>query len=43
MGRSDIVTVAPLMVLTVAIGVYPAPLSNLMRATLENLVTLMAR
>ncbi|MCK4461884.1 MAG: NADH-quinone oxidoreductase subunit M, partial [candidate division Zixibacteria bacterium] len=39
----EIVTVAPLMVLTVAIGVYPAPLSNLMRATLENLVTLMAR
>lgn len=39
----EIVTVAPLAILTIAIGVYPAPLSNLMRATLENLINLMAR
>lgn len=39
----EILTVAPLAVLTIALGVYPSPLSNLMRATLENLVNLMAR
>jgi len=39
----EIVSVAPLAVLTIAIGVYPKPLATLMRATLENLVTLMAR
>jgi NADH:ubiquinone oxidoreductase subunit 4 (subunit M) len=31
------------MVLTLFIGIYPAPLSKLMSATLEHLVTLMAR
>lgn len=39
----EIISVAPLAVLTIAIGVYPKPLSMLMSATLENLVTLMAR
>jgi len=39
----EIISVAPLAVLTIAIGVYPKPLSMLMKATLENLVTLMAR
>ncbi len=39
----EIVSVAPLAVLTLAIGVYPKPLSMLMTATLENLVSLMAR
>ena len=39
----EILTVAPLAVLTILIGVYPAPLTNIMKATLENLVNLMAR
>ncbi|HUV30741.1 MAG TPA: NADH-quinone oxidoreductase subunit M [Acidobacteriota bacterium] len=39
----EIITVAPLMVLTLAIGIYPKPLSALMSATLENLINLMAR
>nr|MBN2278625.1 NADH-quinone oxidoreductase subunit M [candidate division Zixibacteria bacterium] len=39
----EILMVAPLAVLTVAIGIFPGPLSNLMKATLENLVNLMAR
>ncbi len=39
----EILTVAPLAILTIIIGVYPGPLSNIMKATLENLVTLMAR
>jgi NADH-quinone oxidoreductase subunit M len=39
----ELVTVVPLMLLTLFVGIYPAPLSNLMKATLENLVTLMAR
>ncbi|MEE9443883.1 MAG: NADH-quinone oxidoreductase subunit M [candidate division Zixibacteria bacterium] len=39
----EILCVAPLAVLTLAIGIYPKPLSDLMRATLENIVTLMAR
>ena len=39
----EIVTVAPLAVLTIAIGVYPKPLAMLMNATLENLVSLRAR
>ncbi|UCC44318.1 MAG: NADH-quinone oxidoreductase subunit M [Candidatus Zixiibacteriota bacterium] len=39
----EIVSVAPLMVLTLWIGVYPKWLSSMMSATLENLVTLMAR
>jgi len=39
----EIITVTPLMLLTLYIGVYPKPLADLMNATLENLVTLMAR
>lgn len=39
----EIVTVAPLMVLTLWIGIYPKPLNELMSATLESLVNLMAR
>jgi len=42
-GLRELVTVVPLMILTVWIGVYPKPLTNLMSATLENLITLMAR
>ncbi|RKX27743.1 MAG: NADH-quinone oxidoreductase subunit M [Candidatus Zixiibacteriota bacterium] len=39
----ELVTVVPLMVLTLLIGMYPKPLTSLMSATLENLITLMAR
>jgi NADH-quinone oxidoreductase subunit M len=39
----EIIAVAPLAALTIIIGVYPSPLSNMMKATLENLVNLMAR
>ncbi|UCD62985.1 MAG: NADH-quinone oxidoreductase subunit M [Candidatus Zixiibacteriota bacterium] len=39
----EIIAVAPLAVLTIAIGVYPKPLADLMQATLEHLVNLMAR
>jgi len=39
----EILMVAPLAILTIVIGVYPSPLSNMMKATLENLVNLMAR
>lgn len=39
----EILSVAPLAALTIFIGVYPKPLSDLMRATLENVVALMAR
>ncbi len=39
----ETIAVAPLMVLTVLIGVYPKPLSMLMSATIENLINLMAR
>jgi len=39
----EIIAVAPLGVLTIFIGVYPKPLSELMQATLENIVMLMAR
>jgi NADH-quinone oxidoreductase subunit M len=39
----EIISVAPLAVLTIFIGVYPKPLSQLMQATLENIVALMAR
>ncbi|UCD16338.1 MAG: NADH-quinone oxidoreductase subunit M [Candidatus Zixiibacteriota bacterium] len=43
MNAREILMVAPLAALTVAIGVYPSPLSNVMKATLENLVNLVAR
>ncbi len=39
----EVITVAPLAVLTIAIGFFPAPLSNMMKATIENLVQLIAR
>jgi len=39
----EIFTVTPLIILTLAIGVYPKPLANLMAATLQNLVTLVGR
>jgi len=39
----EILAVAPLAVLTIFIGVYPKPLSELMQATLQNIITLMAR
>ncbi len=39
----EIISVAPLAILTLAIGIYPKPLSDLMSATLQHLVNLMAR
>ncbi|MEE8577517.1 MAG: NADH-quinone oxidoreductase subunit M, partial [candidate division Zixibacteria bacterium] len=39
----ELLTVVPLMILTLWIGIYPKPLNELMAATLENIVTLMAR
>ncbi len=39
----EVLAVTPLLALTIFIGVYPKPLSDLMRATLENIVMLMAR
>jgi NADH-quinone oxidoreductase subunit M len=43
MNVREIIMVAPLAILTIVIGVYPAPLTNIMKATLQNLVNLMAR
>ncbi|MCK4606930.1 MAG: NADH-quinone oxidoreductase subunit M [candidate division Zixibacteria bacterium] len=42
-GLRETITVAPLALLTLFIGVYPKPLMQLMAATLEHLVRLMAR
>ena len=39
----EIISVTPLAILTLAVGIYPKPLSDLMKATLEHLVNLMAR
>ncbi len=39
----EVLAVAPLGLLTLFIGIYPKPLNELMRATLENIVMLMAR
>jgi NADH-quinone oxidoreductase subunit M len=39
----EILTVAPLVVLTLWIGMYPKPFNVLMQATLQNLITYMAR
>jgi NADH-quinone oxidoreductase subunit M len=39
----ELITVAPLALLTLLIGIYPRPLEQLMEATLQNLVNLMAR
>lgn len=41
-GR-ELLTVIPLAVLTLAVGIYPKPLTDLMSATLNNLVELMMR
>ena len=35
--------VTPLVLLTLWVGIYPKPLNDLMAATLQNLVSLMAR
>jgi NADH-quinone oxidoreductase subunit M len=39
----EIITVTPLALLTLYVGIYPKHLADLMQATLDNLVTLMAR
>jgi NADH-quinone oxidoreductase subunit M len=39
----EIITVAPLVVLSLWIGIYPKTLNDLMAATLQNLVNIMAR
>jgi len=39
----ELIAVAPLAVLTLAVGIYPKPLEMLMSATLQNLVNLMVR
>ncbi len=39
----ELVTVVPLIILTLVIGIYPKPLANLMNGTLEHLVGLMSR
>lgn len=39
----EIITVVPLMILTLFVGIYPRPLNDLMAATLNNLITLMTR
>lgn len=39
----ELISVAPLAILTVVIGVYPKPLTDLMQATLDNLVQMMMR
>lgn len=41
-GR-ELLTVIPLAILTLAVGIYPKPLTDLMQATLDNLVILMSR
>ena len=41
-GR-ELVTVIPLIILTLFIGIYPKPLAVLMNGTLENLIHLMSR
>jgi len=39
----ELIMVVPLAVLTIAVGIYPKPLTEMMTATLEHLVTLMAK
>ncbi len=41
-GR-ELLMVVPLAILTLAVGIYPKPLTDLMSATLENLVQIMSR
>ena len=40
-GR-EIFTVTPLAILMIGIGVYPAPLVNMIKATMENIVRLVS-
>ena len=42
-NKRELLTVVPLAILTLAVGIYPKPLSDLMAATLDNLVQLMSR
>ncbi len=39
----EIISVTPLAILTLAVGVYPKPLTDLMNATIQHLITLMSR
>jgi NADH-quinone oxidoreductase subunit M len=39
----ELLTVVPLMLLTLYIGLYPKPLHSLMSATIDNLIVWMAR
>ncbi len=39
----EILAVAPLLILTIALGVYPAPLVNMISATLQNIVVMVSR
>jgi NADH-quinone oxidoreductase subunit M len=43
MNTRELITVVPLMALSLWIGVYPKPLNELMNATLTNLISLMQR
>ncbi len=42
-NKRELMTVVPLAILTLAIGIYPKPLTDLMSATLQNLVHIMSR
>ncbi len=39
----EILAVAPLLILTIALGVYPAPLVDMISATLQNIVVMVSR
>jgi NADH-quinone oxidoreductase subunit M len=41
-GR-ELLAVAPLLILTIALGVYPAPLVDMISATLQNIVVMVSR
>jgi NADH-quinone oxidoreductase subunit M len=43
MNVREVLMVAPLAILTVAIGIFPGPLAELMKATLQNLVNMVGR
>ena len=42
-NKRELISVVPLAVLTLAVGIYPKPLTDMMQATLQNLVELMTR
>lgn len=42
-NKRELISVAPLAILTLIVGIYPKPLTDLMQATLEHLVELMTR